>query len=149
MLSCPAIYLERAYFQPFGSRFRRKISVPFGFLDSLSIQFLREFEGEWMLIMGQYDGLNSAEAGGIEGQSAGLVSVADEKGGMRTVNSAIPFEVVDAIEKSLTPDRFRKIVLPECDHAVSAWLRANPAQARNLACEIVRFLNPRIDLGSA
>ncbi len=94
-----------------------------------------------MLIMGQYDGLSSLEVRGVGGQSAGLVSVADDKGGTRTVHSAIPFEVIDAIEKSLTPDRFRKIVLPGCDHAVSAWLRANPAQARGLACEIAGFLN--------
>lgn len=45
VLFCPALYPEEAYHCPFGEVFRQKISIPLGFSDSLSLNFLREFEG--------------------------------------------------------------------------------------------------------
>lgn len=140
VLFCPALYSEDAYHRRFGNPFKEIISVPFGFLDSQSLTFLREFDGDLMLIIGQYDALKSTDFGGIAGKSAGAVSVRNNQSKERTINSAIPFEVIDAIEKSITPQRLRKIVLPECDHAVSAWLRADPARAQWVASEVAEFL---------
>jgi len=141
ILSCPAIYSEIAYHRPFGSSFRHEISTPFSYINSLSLKFLREFKGDLMLIIGQYDGLKSIEFGGIAGTAAGMVSMENNKSKIKIVNSAIPFEVIDAIENSLPPSRFCKVILPECDHAVSAWLRANPMFTSDLANDIANFLN--------
>lgn len=141
ILSCPALYSESAYRRPFGSSFRQEISIPFGFIDSASLKFLHEFEGELMLIMGQYDGLKAIEFGGIAGRAAGRVKVVNERLEVLAVNSAIPFEVIDVIENSVAPHRFRKVILPGCDHAVSGWLRANPMQGDSVASQITNFLN--------
>jgi pimeloyl-ACP methyl ester carboxylesterase len=139
VLCCPALYPENAYGEPFGSAFRAAISVPHGFIGSPSLGFLRAFEGEVLLLMGQYDGLRATDFGGVAGRSAGAVEVAD--GDMRrTVNSAIPHEVIEALEDAVPCGRLRKIVIPGCDHAVSSWLRANHAAAAGLAREIAVFL---------
>lgn len=143
VLCCPALYSDDAYDRPFGAPFRKAISGPYSFLDSPSLLFLREFEGELMLIIGQYDGLKASEFGGIAGTAAGMVKIQDNQRGVRMANSAIPFEVIDAIEKNLAPRQLRKFVLPRCDHAVSAWLRANPMRANGLASEIAEFVTQR------
>ncbi|WP_322845571.1 alpha/beta hydrolase [Pseudomonas sp. B33.4] len=136
VLFCPALYAEAAWPQPFGPPFKSAISVPYGFLDSSSLDFLRTFDGKVLLVIGEYDGLRSTAFGGIPGTSAGTQQMR-----ARVINSAIPHEVIEAIEKSLAPHQFRKIVLPECDHAVSTWLRENPLHAADLANEIARFIN--------
>jgi pimeloyl-ACP methyl ester carboxylesterase len=136
VLFCPAVYAEAAWQQPFGPPFKRAISVPYGFLDSTSLEFLRTFEGEVLLVIGEYDGLRATAFGGIAGTSAGTQQM-----GARMINSAIPYEVIEAIEKSLGPHQFRKIVLPGCDHAVSSWLRENPPRAMELASQIAQFIN--------
>lgn len=136
VLFCPAQYAEAAWQQPFGPPFKRAISVPYGFLDSTSLEFLRTFDGEVLLVIGEYDGLQATTFGGIAGTSAGTQQI-----GARAINSAIPYEVIEAIENSLAPHQFRKIVLPGCDHAVSTWLRENPPRAVELANEIARFIN--------
>jgi hypothetical protein len=133
---CPALYAEAAWQQPFGSPFKNAISVPHRFLDSPSLDFLRTFDGKVLLVIGEYDGLRSTAFGGIPGTSAGTQQM-----GARVINSAIPYEVIEAIEKSLDPHQFRKIVLPGCDHAVSTWLRENPPRAAELASEIAQFIN--------
>lgn len=136
VLFCPALYAETAWQQPFGPPFKRAISVPYGFLDSPSLDFLRTFKGQVLLVIGEYDGLQSTAFGGIAGTSAGTQQM-----GARVINSAIPYEVIEAIEKSLAPHQLKKIVLPGCDHAVSTWLRENPPRAADLANEIARFVN--------
>lgn len=136
VLFCPALYTEGAWQKPFGKPFKRAISVPFGFLDSPSLDFLRTFEGQVLLVIGEYDGLQATAFGGIAGTSA-----CTQQMGAGTIHSAIPYEVIDAIEKSLSPHQFRKIVLPQCDHAVSTWLRENPPRAVELANEIAQFIN--------
>jgi pimeloyl-ACP methyl ester carboxylesterase len=136
VLFCPALYAEAAWQQPFGSPFKSAISVPYGFLDSSSLDFLRTFDGKVLLVIGEYDGLRSTAFGGIAGTSAGTQQM-----GARVINSAIPYEVIEVIEKSLGPHQFRKIVLPGCDHAVSTWLRENPLHAAELANEIAQFIN--------
>ncbi|MGY2440709.1 alpha/beta hydrolase [Pseudomonas sp. SDO52101_S400] len=136
VLFCPALYAEAAWQEPFGPSFKRAISVPYGFLDSPSLAFLRTFDGEVLLVIGEYDGLQSSAFGGIAGTSAGTRQM-----GAREIYSAIPYEVIEAIEKSLAPRQLKKIVLPGCDHAVSTWLRENTLHAAELASEIARFIN--------
>ncbi|MCL9798483.1 alpha/beta hydrolase [Pseudomonas sp. AKS31] len=136
VLFCPALYPEAAWQQPFGQPFKRAISVPYGFLDSPSLDFLSTFEGEVLLVIGEYDGLQASTFGGVAGTSVGTQQM-----GARAIYSAIPHEVIEAIEKSLAPRQFRRIVLPGCDHAVSTWLRENPPHAVELANEIARFIN--------
>ncbi|TMU79711.1 alpha/beta hydrolase [Pseudomonas fluorescens] len=137
VLFCPALYAEAAWQQPFGPTFKSAISVPYGFLDSPSLEFLRTFDGEVLLVIGEYDGLQATTFGGIAGTSVGTQQMSE-----RVINSAIPYEVIEAIEKNLAPHQLRKIVLPGCDHAVSTWLRENPPRAVELASEIARFINP-------
>jgi pimeloyl-ACP methyl ester carboxylesterase len=136
VLFCPALYAEAAWQQPFGPPFKSAISLPYSFLDSPSLDFLRTFEGEVLLVIGEYDGLRATAFGGIAGTSAGTQQL-----GARMINSAIPHEVIEAIEKSLAPHQLKKIVLPDCDHAVSTWLRENPLRAAELANEITQFIN--------
>nr|WP_257031485.1 alpha/beta hydrolase [Pseudomonas moraviensis] len=136
VLFCPALYTEAAWQQSFGPSFKLAISVPYGFLDSPSLEFLRTFDGEVLLVIGEYDGLQATTFGGIAGTSAGTRQM-----GAREIYSAIPHEVIEAIEKSLAPHQFKKIVLPGCDHAVSTWLRENPPRAMELAKDISQFIN--------
>jgi pimeloyl-ACP methyl ester carboxylesterase len=136
VLICPALYAEAAWQQPFGPPFKRATSVPYGFLDSPSLDFLRTFDGEVLLVIGEYDGLKATTFGGIAGTSAGAQQM-----GARAINSAIPYEVIEAVEKSLAPHQLKKIVLPGCDHAVPTWLRENPPRAVELANEIAQFIN--------
>ncbi|CAB5697082.1 alpha/beta fold hydrolase [Aeromonas dhakensis] len=140
VLFCPALYPEEAYHRRFGSAFKEAISTPFGFLDSHSLTFLREFKGDLMLIIGQYDGLISTNFGGLAGQAAGRVTLWNTSSEERNVYSAIPFEVIDAIEQSLAPKRFEKIVLPDCDHAISSWLRTHPSHAHWVAGKVAAFI---------
>ncbi|MCD5993905.1 alpha/beta hydrolase [Pseudomonas sp. CDFA 602] len=140
ILFCPAVYPEAAYAQPFGKPFKRVLSVPYGFLDSSSLAFLRTFAGKVMLVIGEFDGLRSTAFGGIAGKAAGLVQVRNDQQTARGVNSAIPWEVIDAIENSVSPDQLEKLVLPGCDHAISAWLGDHPQHARDLAKKIATFL---------
>ncbi|MBX8575204.1 alpha/beta hydrolase [Pseudomonas cichorii] len=141
ILFCPALYSDVAYQQPFGEPFKSAISVPYSFLDSSSLEFLNEFEGELLLVIGEFDGLESTAFGKVAGTSAGTVTIDQGTPHERIINSPIPYEVIEAIEKNLRPHTFRKFVLPGCDHAVSAWFRNNPEYARDLAQEISGFLN--------
>jgi alpha-beta hydrolase superfamily lysophospholipase len=68
VLSGPALYPEAAYaVARFGPAFTRAISTPFGFMDSASLPFLRSFEGQVVLIVGEYDGLPAEQHGGVRG----------------------------------------------------------------------------------
>lgn len=98
ILFCPALYAEAAWEQTFGPSFKQAISVPYGFLDSPSLEFLRTFDGEVLLVIGEYDGLRSTAFGGIAGTSAGTRQM-----GAREINSAIPYEVIEAIERVWHP----------------------------------------------
>lgn len=140
VLGGPALYPEAAYAAPrFGPPFTEAISVPFGFLDSGSLAFLRRFRGRVLLVVGEHDGLPAAWHGGRAGRSAGTVALALPDGRTRQVYSPIPAEAIEAIEDAAGP-RCQKIVLEGCDHLVSAHLRAHPAVAGRLAdlvCEAV------------
>lgn len=140
VLFCPAIYPEAAYHRCFGGAFKEAISTPFGFLDSHSLRFLREFEGDLMLIIGQHDGLRATDFGRLAGQSVGRITLRNTLSKDRDIYSAIPFEVIDAIEQSITPKQFEKLVLPDCDHSISSWLRSHPSHAYWIANKIATFI---------
>lgn len=137
VLICPAIYPEAAYGPCFGAEFTQSISTPNGFMDSSSISFLRRFRGKVMLIAGEYDGLRARDFGKPDGRSAGHVMMNG-----KSINSAIPYEVFNAIESAVSPDQLTKIVLPDCDHGVSAWLRRDPERVTRLGRAILEFLGP-------
>lgn len=141
VLGGPALYPEAAYAAPrFGPPFTEAISVPFGFMDSGSLAFLRRFRGRVVLVLGEYDGLPAARHGGQPGRSAGTVALRGPDGRERQVYSPIPAEVIAAIEDAAGP-RCQKIVLGGADHLLSAHLRAHLAVAARLAdmlCEAVR-----------
>ena len=136
ILSCPALYPEAAYrVECYGSKFTEVISRPFGFLDSSSIQFLNRFDGNVILIFGEYDGLRAECYGGVPGRSAGIVKFQK----YRTVYSPIPAEVFEAI-RNAAGSRLTQIQLDECDHHVFAHL----AQHRRVADSLMTYLCRRI-----
>lgn len=141
VLSSPALYPEAAYaVARFGPAFTRAISTPFGFMDSASLPFLRSFEGQVVLIVGEYDGLPAEQHGGVRGRSAGLVELRDGSGACRTVYSPIPAEVFDAIRDAAS-GRLSEIVLEGCDHKTFAHLANHPQVAAALARTLVQTLN--------
>ncbi|MDA8455858.1 alpha/beta hydrolase [Acidovorax sp. GBBC 3334] len=134
ILVCPALYPEAAHAQPFGPAFTAAISQPFGFLDASSLGFLAGWDGEVLLVIGEYDGLRAGDHGQPDGRSAGTVL----RDGVPH-SSVIPYEAVEAIERAAA-GRLRKIVLPGCDHAVSRWLRGDPARVETLGRQVLAFL---------
>jgi pimeloyl-ACP methyl ester carboxylesterase len=139
ILSCPALYPEAAYsVKSYGKNFTEAISKPFGFMDSLSLQFLRRFTGNVILIVGEYDGLRAEHYGGIPGRSAGIVEL--EK--CQSVYSPIPAEVFEAIQDA-AGSRLTRIQLDQCDHRVFSHLIQYPQVADTLAAYLRRkILSP-------
>ncbi|MDR1967500.1 MAG: alpha/beta hydrolase [Burkholderiaceae bacterium] len=136
ILSCPALYPEAGYAaESYGSKFTDAISKPFGFLDSPSLQFLRRFKGDVILIVGEYDGLRAEHHGGMPGRSAGVVELDKH----RSVYSPIPAEVFEAIQ-SAAASRLTKIQLDECDHKVFFHL----AQYKPVADTLATYLCQKI-----
>lgn len=141
VLSGPALYPEAAYaVARYGPAFTRAISTPFGFMDSSSLPFLRNFAGHVVLVVGEYDGLPAEQHGGVRGRSAGLVEVRDGAGACRTVYSPIPAEVFDAIRDAAS-GRLSEIVLEGCDHKTFSHLAEHPAAAAALARALVHTMN--------
>ncbi|WP_269745237.1 alpha/beta hydrolase [Thauera sp. 27] len=135
ILVCPAIYPECAYGPAFGEPFRHAIAVPYGFMDSSSLLFLRRFSGAVLLIVGEYDGLRSSDFGREPGRSAGHVLINE-----RRAYSAIPCEVIRAIEEAVPHGGLEKVILPDCDHGISTWLGSDETRQRWLAEQVVDFL---------
>jgi pimeloyl-ACP methyl ester carboxylesterase len=134
ILSCPALYPEAAYeAECYGSKFTEVISQPFGFLDSPSLPFLRSFEGNVILIVGEYDGLRAEYHGGTPGRSAGVVQL--EK--YRFVYSPIPTDVFAAIQDA-AGSRLTKIQLDDCDHQVFSHLVRHKEVAETLSAYLCR-----------
>lgn len=128
ILSAPALYPEAVWSVPtYGPSFTRALSTPYGFLDSLSLPFLRRFKGRIVLIIGEYDGLRAELHGGVAGRSAGEV-----KAGAVQVYSPIPAEVFDAIRQAAGA-KLRLVVLRACDHKIYAHLSKYPQAADALA----------------
>jgi triacylglycerol esterase/lipase EstA (alpha/beta hydrolase family) len=136
VLLAPALYTEEAYKVPFGPFFKETISMPFSFLDSKSLSFLKEYKGKVLLIIGEYDGLSAKKFDRVEGTSVGNITFRDNK----SYYSPIPYEVVEALEKSIPLNNFQKIILKGCDHSIMQWLRDNPDVAQQLSQEIASFL---------
>ena len=132
----PALYPEAAWQAAhFGEPFRNAISVPFGFMESRSLTFLRRFRGRVLLVQGEWDGLQATDHGAPAGRSAGEVALALPDGRQRTVWSPIPAEVFSAIREAAGP-RLQHIVLSQCDHRVGAHLQQYPAVAQALAQQL-------------
>ena len=133
VLCGPALYPEAAWTAAhFGVPFRSAISVPFGFLASRSLDFVRRFRGRVLLIQGEWDGLQATDHGAPAGRSAGEVQLPLPDGSTRTVWSPIPAEVFTALREAAGP-RLQHIGLRGCDHRLGAHLLQYPAVAQTLA----------------
>lgn len=135
VLICPAVYPDNAHDAPFGPAFKAAISKPYGFLDCDSFVFLRQFQGRVLLVMGEFDGLNSQTFGQGAGTSAGTQWLA---GAQRY--SPIPEEVTRTLLKSVPPPHLECLLLSNCDHGIAAHLRAAPMVADQVAQTIAEFI---------
>lgn len=135
ILICPAVYPDCAHDAPFGPAFKAAISKPYGFLDCDSFEFLRQFQGRVLLVMGEFDGLNSQTHGQGAGTSAGTLWLA---GAERY--SPIPEEVTRALLKSVPPPHLECLLLSNCDHGIAAHLRTTPVVADQVAQTIAEFI---------
>jgi len=135
ILICPAVYPDSAHDAPFGPAFTAAISKPYGFLDCDSFEFLRQFHGRVLLVMGEFDGLNSQTHGQGAGTSAGTLWLA---GAQRY--SPIPEEVTRSLLKSVPPPNLQCLLLSNCDHGVAAHLRSAPLVADQVAQTVAEFI---------
>ncbi|TDF85923.1 alpha/beta hydrolase [Pseudomonas sp. H9] len=135
VLICPAVYPDNAHDAPFGPAFKAAISKPYGFLDCDSFEFLRQFQGRVLLVMGEFDGLNSQVHGQGAGTSAGTLWLA---GAQRY--SPIPEEVTRTLLKSVPPPHLECLLLSNCDHGVAAHLRSTPLVADQVAQTVAEFI---------
>ncbi|WP_136474274.1 alpha/beta hydrolase [Pseudomonas sp. DG56-2] len=135
VLICPAVYPDSAHDAPFGPAFKAAISKPYGFLDCDSFEFLRRFQGRVLLVMGEFDGLNSQTFGQGAGTSAGTQWLA---GAQRY--SPIPEEVTRTLLKSVPPPHLECLLLSNCDHGIAAHLRSTPMVADQVAQTIAEFI---------
>lgn len=135
VLICPAVYPDDAHDAPFGPAFTAAISKPYGFLDCDSFEFLRQFSGRVLLVMGEYDGLNSRAHGQGEGRSAGTLWLA---GAQRY--SPIPEEVTRGLLSAVPPPHLECLLLADCDHGIAAHLRGTPEVAEQVAQTVAEFI---------
>lgn len=135
VLICPAIYPDAAHQAPFGPAFKAAISKPYGFLDCDSFEFLRQFQGRVLLVMGEYDGLNSHRYGQGAGTSAGTLWLA---GAERY--SPIPEEVTRGLLSAVPPPHLECLLLADCDHGIAAHLRGAPDVAEQVATIVAQWL---------
>ena len=135
VLICPAVYPDAAHEAPFGPAFSAAIRQPYGFLDCDSYAFLRGFEGRVLLVIGEYDGLNSRVHGQGPGTSAGTRHLA---GAPRY--SPIPEEVTHTLLRSVPAADVQCLMLTDCDHGIAAHLRQHPEVADQVAEAIATFV---------
>lgn len=135
VLICPAVYPDHAHQAPFGPAFTAAISKPFGFLESDSYAFLNQFTGRVMMVIGEYDGLNSQRFGKGPGTSAGNLWLAGTER-----YSPIPEEVTQALMQSVSASRLHCLFLTDCDHGIAAHLRNTPAIADQVASAVEAFI---------
>lgn len=109
----PTLYDKDAYDKPFGRPFREAITRPFSYRDTDVLSILNRFAGRLLVVKGEYDGLESVEAG----RSAGEVEIAGKK-----YYSPVPHEVFSMIMAAVSPeDRKELIEIPGGDHSVFGW----------------------------
>lgn len=135
VLICPAVYPDAAHQAPFGPAFSAAIRQPYGFLDCDSYEFLRSFAGRVLLVIGEFDGLNSKAYGQAEGTSAGTLWLA---GAQRY--SPIPEEVTQALLRAVPAPHLECLLLTDCDHGIAAHLRDKPAVANQVAQVVAEFI---------
>lgn len=135
VLICPAVYPDQAHPLPFGPAFTAAIKKTYGFLDCDSYAFLKQFQGRVMIVIGEYDGLNSQRFAKNSGTSAGSLWLA---GAERY--SPIPEEVTQALMQSVSAARLQCLFLADCDHGIAAHLRSNPAIADLVASAVEAFI---------
>jgi len=135
VLICPAVYPDAAHSAPFGPAFTAAIRKPFAFLDCDSYAFLRQFQGRVLLVIGEYDGLNSKVHGQGPGTSAGVRCMA----GVQRY-SPIPEEVTHSLLRSVPAADVECLMLTDCDHGIAAHLRERPAVADQVAQAVGAFI---------
>ncbi|MFK3775748.1 alpha/beta hydrolase [Pseudomonas sp. NPDC089406] len=135
VLICPAVYPDAAHSAPFGPAFTAAIRKPFAFLDCDSYAFLRQFQGRVLLVIGEYDGLNSKVYGQGAGTSAGVRRMA----GVERY-SPIPEEVIHSLLRSVPAADVECLMLTDCDHGIAAHLRERPAVADQVAQAVGAFI---------
>ncbi|WP_369989405.1 alpha/beta hydrolase [Pseudomonas xanthosomatis] len=135
VLICPAVYPDAAHSAPFGPAFTAAIRKPFAFLDCDSYAFLRQFQGRVLLVIGEYDGLNSKVHGQGPGTSAGVRCMA----GVERY-SPIPEEVTHSLLRSVPAADVECLMLTDCDHGIAAYLRERPAVADQVAQAVGAFI---------
>lgn len=135
VLVCPAVYPDAAHHAPFGPAFSAAIRQPYAFLDCDSYGFLRQFQGRVLLVIGEYDGLNSLAFGQGPGTSAGTRWV----GGVQRY-SPIPEEVTHSLLRSVPAPHVECLLLTDCDHGIAAHLRDTPHIAEQVAEVVAAFI---------
>ncbi|MDH0302291.1 MULTISPECIES: alpha/beta fold hydrolase [unclassified Pseudomonas] len=135
VLICPAVYPDAAHAAPFGPAFSEAIRKPFAFLDCDSYAFLQQFQGRVLLVVGEYDGLNSKVHGQGPGTSAGTRNLAGV-----TRYSPIPEEVTHTLLRSVPAPHVECLMLTDCDHGIAAHLRDRPEVADQVAETVAAFI---------
>lgn len=135
VLVCPAVYPDAAHTAPFGPAFTAAIRKPFAFLDCDSYAFLRGFKGRVLLVIGEFDGLNSSVHGQGPGTSAGTRRL---RGVERY--SPIPEEVTHTLLRSVPAPHVECLMLTDCDHGIAAHLRDRPQVADQVAAAVAAFI---------
>lgn len=135
VLICPAIYTDIAYNINYGIDFKSIISKPYSFEKSSSFNFLRNFKGKILLILGEYDGLSASQFGGTPGKSIGNILINGKE-----QYCAIPKEVIDLIKSSVASNQFNIKIIKGCDHHISKWFRENINIANDISILIKNFI---------
>ncbi|NIF18053.1 alpha/beta fold hydrolase [Pantoea sp. Cy-639] len=135
VLVCPAVYPDAAHAAPFGPAFTAAIRKPFAFLECDSYAFLRQFQGRVLLVIGEYDSLNSKVHGQGPGTSAGTRRLA----GVERY-SPIPEEVTHTLLRSVPAPHVQCLLLTDCDHGIAAHLRERPEVAEQVAETVAAFI---------
>lgn len=131
----PGIYDASSYDQPYGEPFRQVISRPYSYRNNDVIEILRRFEGDVLLVKGEYDGLDPVTYGKSAGGSAGQVEI-----GGRIYNSPIPKEVINLIRGTVSAEHLTFLEVPDCDHLVMGWMREHPGETGGLLEKLDDFL---------
>ena len=138
VLICPAVYPDAAHIAPFGPAFTAAIRKPFAFLECDSYEFLRQFQGRVLLVIGEYDGLNSK----VHGQGAGTSAGTRRLAGVERY-SPIPEEVTHTLLRSVPAPHVECLMLTDCDHGIAAHLRERPEVADQVAAAVAGFMLER------
>jgi len=132
----PGIYSTRTYDTYFGEEFRSIVTTPFSYRDNDVIQILQAYQGELLIIRGEYDGLDSVTYGKPLGTSAGEVHINDQH-----YYSPIPKEVIEMICNAVPTNRCKMITIPGCDHGVVPWMVNHQNEGEKILNEIALFLH--------